>query len=170
MKRVTHITTGAAFALPVAVGLSPVAAAGAIALGMAGAVVPDYADLRSDIRRVLRHRGVSHSLLFAGAAIALAYVILTALTRVTDPRFQLHANLVQPLLLAFGLGIGSHLILDAATPSGIRPFLPFWGFRLRILPPGMRIATGGPVDGLIHTATSLIVTLGLLYLVYERVR
>ncbi len=170
MKRVTHITTGAAVALPIAVGLSPAAAAGAIFLGMAGAVVPDYADLRSDIRRVLRHRGVSHSMLFAGGTIVLVYFILTALTRVADPRFQLDADLVEPLLLAFGLGIGSHLILDAATPSGIRPFLPLWGFRLRILPPGMRVATGGHVDELIHTATSLIVTLGLLYLVYERVR
>jgi membrane-bound metal-dependent hydrolase YbcI (DUF457 family) len=170
MKRVTHITTGAAVALPIAVGLSPAAAAGAIFMGMAGAVVPDYADLRSDLRRVLRHRGISHSLLFAGAAIALVYILLTALSQVADERFQLHTNLVQPLLLAFGLGLGSHLLLDAATPSGIRPFLPIWGVRLRILPPGMRVATGGHVDGLIHTATSLIVTLGLLYLVYERIR
>jgi membrane-bound metal-dependent hydrolase YbcI (DUF457 family) len=170
MKRVTHITTGAAVALPVAIGLSPAAAAGALFMGMAGAVIPDYADLRSDVRRVLRHRGLSHSLLFAGAAIALAYVILASLSQVADRRFQLHADLVAPLLLAFALGIGSHLLLDAATPSGIRPFLPLWGFRLRILPPGMRVTTGGHVDGLIHTATSLIVTLGLLYLVYERVR
>jgi membrane-bound metal-dependent hydrolase YbcI (DUF457 family) len=170
VKRATHITTGAAVALPVAFTLSPAAAVGAIFMGMAGSVVPDYADLRSDIRRVLRHRGVSHSLLFAGAAIGLVYLILTALSRVADDRFQLHPDLVAPLLLAFGLGIGSHLLLDAATPSGIRPFLPFWGFRLRILPPGMRVATGGHVDGLVHTATSLIVTLGLLYLVYERIR
>ncbi len=97
MKRVTHITTGAAVALPVAVVLSPAAAAGAIFLGMAGAVVPDYADLKSDFRRVLRHRGVSHSLLFAGGAILLVYVIMTALTQVADPRFQLHRELVAPL-------------------------------------------------------------------------
>jgi len=170
MKRATHITTGAAVALPIAVGLSPAAAAGAIFMGMAGAVMPDYADLRSDFRRVLRHRGVSHSLLFAGATILLAYVILSALTQVADARFQLDPALVQPLLLAFGLGIGSHLVLDAATPSGIRPFLPVWDVRLRILPPGMRITTGGHIDGLVHTVTSLIVTLGLLYLVYERIR
>ena len=170
MKRATHITTGAAIALPVAVGLSPAAAAAAIFMGMAGAVIPDYADLRSDIRRVLRHRGVSHSFLFAAAAILLVSVMLTALTQVTDPRFQLPAGLVDPLLLAFGLGIGSHLILDAATPSGIRPFLPIWGFRLRILPPGMRVTTGGHLDGLVHTVTSALVTLGVLYLVYERLR
>ena len=170
MKRATHITTGAAIALPVAVGLSPAAAAAAIFMGMAGAVIPDYADLRSDIRRVLRHRGVSHSFLFAAAAILLVSVMLTALTQVTDPRLQLSAGLVDPLLLAFGLGIGSHLILDAATPSGIRPFLPVWGFRLRILPPGMRVTTGGHLDGLVHTVTSALVTLGVLYLVYERLR
>ncbi len=170
MKRVTHITTGAAVALPIAFTLSPAAAAGAIFMGMAGAVVPDYADLRSDIRHVLRHRGVSHSLLFAGAALGLAWVILSGLSRVTDTRFQLDPKLVAPLLLAFGLGIASHLMLDAATPSGIRPFLPIWRFRLRILPRGMRVVTGGRIDGLLHTVTSLIVTLGLLYLVYERIR
>ncbi len=170
MKRVTHITTGAAIVLPVAAMLSPAAAAGAIFLGMAGAVVPDYADLRSDLRRVLRHRGVSHSMLFAGGTILLVYVIMTALTQVADPRFQLHHDLVAPFLLAFGLGLVSHLVLDSATPSGIRPLLPLWGFRLRILPPGMRITTGGRIDGLVHTITSLIVTLGLLYFVYEHVR
>src|SRR5262245_18600160 len=84
VKRTTHITTGAAVALPVAVGLSPAAAAGAIFMGMAGAVVPDYADLRSDVRRLLRHRGVSHSVLFAAGAIGLVYLILNALSHVAD--------------------------------------------------------------------------------------
>lgn len=170
MKRSTHITTGAAVALPVAATLSPAVAAGAIFLGMAGAVVPDYADLQSDIRRVLRHRGVSHSFLFAAVAIALVALFLDALTRITDPRFQLSPDLATPLLLSFALGIASHLILDAATPSGIRPFLPLWGWRLKILPPGLRVVTGGRIDGLIHTITSLIVTLGLLYLIYEHMQ
>jgi membrane-bound metal-dependent hydrolase YbcI (DUF457 family) len=170
MKRVTHITTGAAVALPVAVGLSPAAAAGAIFMGMAGAVVPDYADLRSDLRRVLRHRGFSHSLLFAGAAIGLVWVILNALSQVADPRVRLHAELVEPLLLAFALGLGSHLLLDAATPSGIRPLLPISQFRLHLLPPGLRILTGGAADGLVHRVTSLVVMLGVLYLVYEQWR
>ncbi len=170
MKRVTHITTGAAVALPVALTLSPWAAVGAVFLGMAGAVIPDYADLRSDIRRILRHRGVSHSVFFAAAAIALTWVILNALSQIDDPRFQLHESLVEPLLLAFTLGVASHLVLDAATPSGIRPLLPLSQFRLRILPPGLRIPTGGTVDGMLHTATTLVVTVGLLYLVYERFR
>ncbi|HET9662245.1 MAG TPA: metal-dependent hydrolase [Thermomicrobiales bacterium] len=170
MKRVTHITTGAAVALPVAVGLSPASAAGAIFMGMAGAVVPDYADLRSDLRRVLRHRGFSHSLLFAGAVIGLVWVILNALSQVADSRVQLHADLVEPLLLAFALGLASHLLLDAATPSGIRPLLPLSQFRLRILPPGLRILTGGAADSLVHLLTSLVVMLGVLYLVYEQLR
>lgn len=170
MKRVTHITTGAAVALPVAIGLSPAAAAGAIFMGMAGAVVPDYADLRSDLRRVLRHRGFSHSLLFAAAIIGLVWVILNALSRVADSRARLHADLVGPLLIAFALGLASHLILDAATPSGIRPLLPISQFRLRILPPGLRIPTGGALDSFVHLVTSLVVMLGILYLVYERMR
>lgn len=132
--------------------------------------MPDYADLRSDVRRLLRHRGVSHSLLFAGAATALVYLLLTALSQADAERFRLHSELVFPLLLAFGLGIASHLVLDSATPSGIRPLLPFSGARLHILPRRARIATGGHVDGLVHTMASLIVMLGLIYLVVERVR
>jgi membrane-bound metal-dependent hydrolase YbcI (DUF457 family) len=170
VKRVTHITTGAAVALPVAVGLSPAAAAGAIFMGMAGAVMPDYADLRSDLRRVLRHRGISHSLLFAAAVTGLTWFILSALSRVADARVRLHPELVAPLLLAFALGVASHLLLDAATPSGIRPLLPISQFRLRILPPGLRILTGGAVDSFVHLVTSLVVMLGILYLVYERLR
>jgi membrane-bound metal-dependent hydrolase YbcI (DUF457 family) len=170
MKRVTHITPGAAVALPVAFTLSPVAAISAIFMAMAGAVIPDYADLKSDFRRVLKHRGLSHSLLFAAASIGLAALILNALTQVADTRFQLHSALFEPLLIAFALGLASHLVLDAATPSGIRPLLPLSQFRLRILPPGLRIPTGGAVDGLVHLVTSLIVTLGLFYLVYEYFR
>jgi membrane-bound metal-dependent hydrolase YbcI (DUF457 family) len=170
VKRVTHITTGAAVALPVAVGLSPASAAGAIFMGMAGAVVPDYADLRSDLRRVLRHRGFSHSLPFASAVIGLVWVMLNALSQVADSRVRLHPELVDPLLLAFTLGLISHLVLDAATPSGIRPFLPMSHFRLRILPPGLRILTGGAADGFVHLVTSLVVMLGVLYLVYEQWR
>jgi len=170
VKRATHITTGAAIALPVAMSLSPPAAAGALFLGMAGAVVPDYADLRSDFRHMLRHRGVSHSILFAFGAVGLTYLILGALARVDDPRFQLHSALVGPLLVAFALGVGSHLLLDAATPSGIRPLLPISRFRLRILPPGLRIPTGGTRDAMVHMVTSLVVMLGVLYLVYEHLR
>lgn len=170
MKRVTHITTGAAVVLPVALGLSPMAVAGVLFLGMAGAVMPDYADLRSDLRRVLRHRGFSHSILFALAITGLVYLLVNALTRIDDARFRLHAHLVTPLVVAFALGMISHLLLDAATPSGIRPFLPFARFRLRILPAGLRIPTGGARDGLVHLATSLVVMLGLLYLVYENIR
>ncbi len=170
MKRATHIATGAAVALPVAMLLTPPAAAGAVFLGMAGAVVPDYADLHSDLRRVLRHRGFSHSILFSAAIAGLVYLILGALTRVDDPRFRLQADLTMPLLVAFVLGVASHLLLDAATPSGIRPLLPISQFRLHILPPGLRIPTGSTRDGMVQRAASLVVTLGLLYFVYERVR
>lgn len=157
-------------ALPVAAGLSPAAAAGAIFMGMAGAVVPDYADLRSDLRRVLRHRGFSHILLFAAAAIGATWMIVSALSRVADSRVQLHAPLVAPLTLAFALGLFSHLLLDAATPSGIRPLLPLSRFRLHVLPPGLRISTGSAADGLVHRITSLAVTIGVLMLLYEHLR
>lgn len=170
MQRATHITTGAAISLPVALSVSPLAAAGVIFMGMAGGVLPDYADLHSDFRRVLRHRGFSHSLFFVLLSSGLVYLILDALTLVDDPRVRLHPELLAPLLIAFALGIGSHLILDATTPSGIRPLLPFSEFRLHLLPRGLRIPTGGKRDGLVHLITSLMVTLGLFYLVYEGIR
>ena len=34
----------------------------------------------------------------------------------------------------------------------------------------LRIPTGGAVDGMLHTATTLLVTVGLLYFVYERLQ
>ena len=170
MKRATHISTGAACALPIAAGLGPAAAAGALLLGMAGAVVPDYADLRSDARRVLRHRGISHSILFATVAVLLVSIILNALAGVDDEQLRLESSLVTPLLAAFALGIGSHLLLDACTPSGIRPLLPFSQLRVRLLPPGVRIRTAGWLDRAIHAVASLVVTLGLVYLVIERLR
>lgn len=157
-------------ALPVAIGLSPLAAAGAIFLGMAGSVTPDYADLRSDLRRVLRHRGFSHSVFFSAATVALVYTMLTALSDIDDVRFRLHSELIAPLTGAFALGVVSHLVLDAATPGGIRPLLPFSHVRVRVLPPGLRIPTGSARDHLLHMLTSLGVFLGVLYLVYEHIR
>lgn len=157
-------------ALPVAAGLSPAAAAGALLLGMAGAVVPDYADLESDMRRVLRHRGISHSLIFGLGVVGMAAVILRSLASIDDPAYRLHETLMMPLLLAFSLGLASHLVLDAATPSGIRPFLPISQMRVRLLPPGFRIVTGGRLDGLVQRLAGLALLIGLCYLTYEHLR
>jgi membrane-bound metal-dependent hydrolase YbcI (DUF457 family) len=64
--------------------------------------------------------------------------------------------------LAFGLGYFSHVVLaDALTISGV-PLLWPLEHRFHLLPKGLRIRTGGPVEGLIF----LGVVLGLAGLVW----
>ncbi len=152
--------------LPLALDLPWQSAGGVVLLGLAGAVVPDYLDLRSDFRTVLRHRGISHSI-FAGAlVIALTWVILGSLSRLSDPTVRLDEGLVRPLTLAFAIGVASHLALDACTPRGICPLLPLSRRRVWILPRPMRITTGGRLDDLVGlvmiTAGAVVVALHLV--------
>ncbi len=129
-------------------------------MGMAGAVVPDYLDLRSDARRILKHRGASHGLIACGLCIALAWAIVRALSLLDDPAFALNPKLVNPLTFAFAVGITSHLLLDACTPRGVQPLLPFLKSRFHLLPRSLRISTGGRIDdaiGLLAFAALVVV-------------
>lgn len=151
--------------MPIALDRSWPEGAGIVLMGMAGAVMPDYLDLRSDARGVLRHRGASHGLIVCGLCIALVWAIIRALTRLDDPDFALDAQMVNPLTLAFAVGIASHLLLDACTPRGIQPFLPFLKSRMWLLPRRLRIGTGGRRDtllGLLATAAIVVVIAGRL--------
>jgi membrane-bound metal-dependent hydrolase YbcI (DUF457 family) len=66
--------------------------------------------------------------------------------------------------LAFGLGYLSHVaVADALTISGVPLFWPLKS-SYHLLPQGLRLRTGGPVEGLIF----LLVTLGVLGLVWLR--
>ena len=121
-------------------------------MGMAGAVMPDYLDLRSDARGVLRHRGASHGLVATGLCIGITWAILSALTRLDDPSVALDTSLVRPLTLAFAVGVASHLLLDACTRRGIQPFLPLQKRRVWLLPRSLRIGTGGQLDQLVGLA------------------
>lgn len=150
MRRQTHLAVGALCAVPIASDLAPTAAVGALVCGLAGAVVPDYLDLRSDFRGVLRHRGASHSVLAGILATVAFFFIVDALSRVDLGSYSIAESLVRPLWMAFAIGLTSHLMLDACTPAGIRPALPLFGWRLRLLPRRLRIRTGGRVDGAIQ--------------------
>lgn len=166
MQRKTHVVLGAAAALPVAFPLDLAPAAGTLLLGMAGGVVPDYLDLRSEVKGILKHRGASHGLFVAALAVACAYVLLEALSRVADPSFRLDAALVRPMTLAFALGIGSHLVSDACTYGGIRPLLPLSSVRVWLLPGFLRFPAKGTVDRLTRATASLVVLVVVtLYLV-----
>ena len=138
--------------MPLAVDHSWPAASGIVLMGMAGSVVPDYLDFRSDFRGVLRHRGLSHSFLVAALLIAAVWMVVGALTRIDDQAWALHAALIQPLTLAFAVGAVTHLTLDACTPRGIRPLLPLSKWSLRLLPGPLRVTTGSRVDDLIGLA------------------
>lgn len=165
MLRKTHVVLGAAVALPVAFPLDPAPAAGALLLGMAGGVVPDYLDLRSEAKGLLKHRGASHGVFVAALAVAGAYLLLTGLSQVDDPAFRLEPSLVRPLTLAFALGLVSHLVSDACTFGGIRPLLPFSGVRLWLLPGFLRFPSKGTIDRLTRGAASLVVMVAVaLYL------
>ena len=149
MRRLTHLAVGTLCVMPVAVDHSWPAAGGIALLGMAGSVMPDYLDLRSDVRGILTHRGVSHSILVAALVTVLVERVLRALSRIDDPAWALDPGLVLPLAAAFGVGIMSHLVLDACTPRGLRPLLPLSQCRFWLLPRRIRIGTGGSIDVLI---------------------
>lgn len=149
MRRLTHLAVATLCVMPLAVDHSWPAASGIVVLGMAGSVMPDYLDLHSDVRGVLAHRGMSHGIFVAALLVVLASVIISALSRLDDSAWAIDAGLVSPLTLSFGIGIASHLLLDACTPHGIRPLLPVSGWRLRLLPKRLRIRTGSRIDDLI---------------------
>jgi membrane-bound metal-dependent hydrolase YbcI (DUF457 family) len=129
---------------------------------MAGAVVPDYLDIRSDFRSMLRHRGISHSILVGLIATYVMFLIVDALARVDFGAYDMPGALVQPMWMAFGIGLASHLALDACTPGGIRPALPIANRKLWLLPRAMRIRTGSAIDTLIGRAAGLaVMVLGL---------
>lgn len=149
MRKQTHLACGALAALPIADGRTMAATTGVILLASMGAVIPDYLDLRSDARRLMTHRGFSHSIAAGAIVLAWVWLVLSALAELADPDWRLAPDLVRPLTLAFLAGHVSHLLLDACTPGGIRPGLPLLGNRVWLLPRRLRIPTGGRIDHLI---------------------
>jgi membrane-bound metal-dependent hydrolase YbcI (DUF457 family) len=168
MKRATHLLLGAAVSIPVALTLSPGLALGAAWWGMVGGGFPDWFDLRSEFRRSLRlrHRGASHGLPFAIAMVVGLYLLLQVLhaTPFTlgDISIALPARAVRPWTLAFAFGILSHLISDAWTHAGIRPFLPFSSVRVWVVPRLFRGRASGPLDALVRFIAMLAILVGLL--------
>ncbi len=85
--------------------------------------------LATAIRELVGHRGMTH---WALAAVALA----TPLAALWGP----HAGLY------FLVGYLSHLALDMMTRGGVPVLGPLSRRRLHLLPPFLRVRTGGPVD------------------------
>lgn len=101
------------------------------------------------------HRGATHWLL-SGAATT---IVLAGTARALWPPLTL------PIFIGAGCGYGTHLLADACTPHGAPLLGPFSARRVRLLPPRMRLATGGAGDLLVLIAATLTAAaLGLLVL------
>lgn len=164
MKKATHLTLGAAAALPVAASLGPGLALGCIWVGMAGGAFPDWLDLHSDFRRGLRlrHRGASHGLPLGMVLTALWAALLVLLHRHGLAGWTPPASAVVPLVVSFAAGFVSHLAADACTVAGIRPLLPFSSRRVWLLPGLLRMRTGGPLDFWVRWASTCLVVAGIV--------
>lgn len=174
MRRITHTLLGAAVALPIAVAHEPMIAAGCVWWGMVGGGLPDWFDLRSDLRKPLRlrHRGISHSLVFLIGAVSFVYLLLElpqasgfslAGLDVTPPE-----EAITPWGLSAALGIMSHLMSDACTVGGIRPLLPFFEVRMWLVPRFLRSRYDGYLDVLFRLAAIGFIGVGTIAYVATR--
>lgn len=144
MRGPTHcligITSGAALAL--ALQLPPLEAGACAAVGAVSALLPDLdtggsiAGRRSGpvgwlFRLFVNHRGSTHSLLLP---------VLLFIPLIYAPH-----SLQREIIAAIITGYLSHLAADALTLSGV-PLLWPWPRHLHLLPPGLRLRTGGLIE------------------------
>ncbi len=146
-------------ALPIAVSHEPLVAVGCLWFGMVGGGLPDWFDLRSEFRKPLRlrHRGISHSLVFLIIAAGSVYVLLDVMRSAGFSPAGVDlvppADAIRPWMLSTGLGNLSHLAGDACTHSGIRPLLPFSGVKMWLLPRFLRSRFDGYLDVLLRVGS-----------------
>lgn len=168
MRRITHLTLGAAVAVPIAASLSPGIAVGCLWWGVVGGGFPDWLDLRSDLRKPLRlrHRGASHGLFVAALATLAVYGVLVLLTGSDFSPFGSNLTVpnaaVWPWTLSFLLGVLSHLVSDACTISGIRPLLPFSRFQFWTVPRFLRCRHDGYLDRILRIGSLAIIAVGVV--------
>jgi len=161
MKRKTHLIMGAAAAVPVAITLSPVGAVASIWFGVAGGALPDYIDLRSEARRSLRHRGVSHSVFMIAFLCGFSWIVLDALSRIPIELLPVPVTYVTPWTIALGFGIGSHLLGDACTRAGIQPLLPLLRWQFWLLPRFLRGRSEGRLNALAIAISTIVLGFGI---------
>ncbi|MGO5115353.1 metal-dependent hydrolase [Candidatus Avoscillospira sp. LCP25S3_F1] len=136
MRGNTHVTAGLTAAL-----LTPNLSIPAMAALTLGSILPDI-DHRDSLvgrhvpilPRLLKHRGVTHSLLFA----VLCY------------------GLYPPL----GAGVLLHLLLDVLNPAGVALL---WPWKKRLSTPVVTIASGGVLDGVLRTGLWVVLAAVVLH-------
>ncbi|WBC28225.1 metal-dependent hydrolase [Bacillus subtilis] len=150
MQGKTHIVGGAAAAILAAQLMDMPDAPIVGVTGALGAIIPDICHGGSKIGRRLPllskitnllfgHRTFTHSLLF------LLIVCCIGFYNVSPERLHLFKGFV--------IGIGSHLLLDAATKNGIAFFYPL---KRKIRLP-FTISTGSVIEYLIFSALTIII-------------
>jgi membrane-bound metal-dependent hydrolase YbcI (DUF457 family) len=162
MRRSTHLIMGAAAAAPLAALMPPVGAVGCLWLGVTGGAFPDYVDLRSGMKRHLKHRGFSHSYLMLALSTAFVYVVLRALNQqeVSDT-LRVPLEYVRAWTAAFAFGVMSHLLGDACTRGGIQPALPFSQRRVWVLPKIFRGKSVGWQNGVAQVIAIMVLGVSL---------
>jgi membrane-bound metal-dependent hydrolase YbcI (DUF457 family) len=162
MRRTTHLIMGAAAAAPLAALMPPVGAVGCLWLGVTGGAFPDYVDLRSGMKRHLKHRGFSHSYLMLALSTAFVYVVLRALNQqeVSDT-LRVPLEYVRAWTAAFAFGVMSHLLGDACTRGGIQPALPFSQRRVWVLPKIFRGKSVGWQNGVAQVIAIMVLGVSL---------
>lgn len=116
MYKLGHYGTALAFFTPVATGLIAI---GQVQPAIVGWVIAVGISTLPDIDRklpFLEHRGMTHTVWFVAAGSLIIGVITGSLFG-------------SPLAFGYGtligtIGLGSHLVADVLTPSGIRPLMP----------------------------------------------
>ena len=153
---------GAAAAAPLAALMPPVGAVGCLWLGVTGGAFPDYVDLRSGMKRHLKHRGFSHSYLMLALSTAFVYVVLRALNQqeVSDT-LRVPLEYVRAWTAAFAFGVMSHLLGDACTRGGIQPALPFSQRRVWVLPKIFRGKSVGWQNGVAQVLAIMVLGVSL---------
>lgn len=159
MQGVTHAILGAGAGIGLAIFTHQPAtnALAFTALGTVGGLLPDIDTPHSIISQHARparlltfwikHRGLTHSALVL-ALLALACFAL------------LPAN-GQPFVLALVIGYGTHLLADMATIEGVPLFYPVKR-KIHILPPGVRLTTGGIIEQFFRLLMSAALLYGVL--------
>lgn len=133
----THITAG--LAASIALGMN----APQIALAAFGSLLPDadhsgstLGRLIKPVSRHIRHRGITHSLIFL--------VVST---------------LVSPYI---GLGVLTHIVLDLLNPNGVELLYP-WKKNIKVPVISRFIKTNGIIENLIFAVLSVAIILMIVF-------
>lgn len=152
MNRLTHITTGLLTGILLYGNTTTDSSIQVLAL-TAGSYFPDI-DISwgwGDESEGIKHRGFTHTVVFAAILYVLFGIANMFFHRYTDGFFE--TGVMQALVLPFCLGIILHIFVDSMTPAGVQPFLPFSTLHLWLFasPKKARVNRGKLPDGTPYT-------------------